>query len=211
MKLYEFGPSPNPRRVRMYLAEKSIEVATQQIDTLATEQFSQTFQKINPRGTIPALELDDGTVITESVSICRYFEELHPEPPLFGRNAREKAIIDMWIRRVDFECMSPAGDVVRNTLEMFKGRAIAGNPDSVPQIPALADRGRTSYARFINRFDEHLAENEFVAGDIFTVADIIAFVTLDYFIGRGVLKPPATAKNVLIWHGRIATRPSAAA
>lgn len=211
MKLYDFAPSPNPRRVRMYLAEKNIEVETEQVDTVATQQFSLKFQKINPRGTIPALELDDKTLITESISICRYFEELNPDPPLFGRDAKEKAIIDMWVRRVEFECMLPAADVVRNTLEMFKGRAIPGNPSGVPQIPELEERGRNSYARFINRFEEHLSENEFVIGDTFSIADVIAFVTLDYFAGRGVLELPVAAKSVLSWHGRIATRPSAAA
>ncbi len=210
MKLYDFSLAPNPRRVRMFLAEKGIEVPTVQINTREAEQFSEAFQKVNPRGTVPALVLDDGTTLTESVSICRYFEELHPEPPLFGRTTQEKAVIDMWNRRVEIECYAPSGDVVRNSLEMFKDRAIAGVPNGVPQIPALVERGRNSFARFVGRLDEQLAENKFIAGDNLSIADQTAFITLD-FAKRGELEVPATATNVLRWQAEMAARPSASA
>lgn len=210
MKLYDFALAPNPRRVRMFLAEKGIEVPTEQINTREAQQFSNEFQKINPRGTVPTLVLDNGTAITESVSICRYFEELHPEPSLFGSNAEEKAVIDMWNRRIEIECYGPAADVVRNSLEMFKDRAIAGLPSGVPQLPDLAARGRASYARFMDRLDPKLGKSQFIAGNKFSVADITAFIAMD-FAKRGQLEVPADASNILRWQSEIVSRPSASA
>jgi len=210
MKYYDFKLAPNPRRVRMFLAEKGIEVPSVQINTREAEQFSEAFLKVNPRGTVPALVLDDGTTITESVSICRYFEALHPEPPLFGRDAKERAVVDMWNRRVEIECYAPAADVVRNSLEMFNDRAIAGQPSGVPQIPELAERGRRSFARFVSRLDEHLAGSLFIAGDQLSIADQSAFIAFD-FAKRGELEVPGSAANILRWQAEIAARPSAAA
>ncbi|MEM6496952.1 MAG: glutathione S-transferase family protein [Pseudomonadota bacterium] len=210
MKLYDFALAPNPRRVRMFLAEKGIEVPTEQINTREAQQFSDEFQKINPRGTVPALVLDDGTAITESVSICRYFEDVHPEPNLFGANATERAVVDMWNRRTEIECYAPAADVVRNSLEMFKDRAIAGLPSGVPQLPGLVERGRASYARFLDRLDPELGNRQFLAGDNFSIADITAFIALD-FAKRGELEVPADASNIQRWQSEIAARPSASA
>ena len=210
MKLYDFALAPNPRRVRMFLAEKGIQVPVVSINTREKEQFSEAFLKVNPRGTIPSLVLDDGTVLTESVSICRYFEELHPEPALFGRDAKEKAVVDMWNRRMEIEGYAPAGDVVRNSLEMFEDRAIAGIPNGVPQIAALAERGRASFARFLGRLDERLGESHFIAGDQLSIADQTAFITID-FAKRGDLDVPETAKNLLRWQSEMAARPSASA
>jgi glutathione S-transferase len=210
MKLYDFSLAPNPRRVRMFLAEKGVEVPSVQINTRQAEQFSEEFLKINPRGTVPVLVLDDGTAITESVSICRYFEELHPEPALFGRDAREKAVVDMWNRRVEIECYAPAADVVRNSLEMFKDRAIAGQPSGVPQIAELAERGRNSFARFVVRLDQHLSDSAFIAGDQISIADQTAFISFD-FAKRGELEVPPSASNVLRWQAEMAARPSTSA
>ncbi len=211
MKLYDFTLAPNPRRVRMFLAEKGIEMPpTEQINTREAGQFSAEFQKVNPRGTVPALVLDDGTLLTESISICRYFEELHPEPSLFGRDAKENAVIDMWNRRVEIECYAPAADVVRNSLEIFKDRAIPGMPNGVPQIAALAERGRASVARFVGRLDQQLADNQFIAGDYLSIADQTAFITFD-FAKRGELEVPADAKNIARWQSEMAARPSASA
>lgn len=210
MKLYDFALAPNPRRVRMFLAEKGIKVPTEQINTREKEQFSEAFMKVNPRGTVPALVLDDGTTITESVSICRYFEELHPEPALLGRDAKEKAVVDMWNRRIEIEGYAPAGDVVRNSLDMFEDRAIAGIPSGVPQIAALAERGRASFARFLGRLDERLGESQFIAGDQLSIADQTAFITID-FAKRGELEVPASSTNILRWQGEMAARPSASA
>lgn len=210
MKLYDFALAPSPRRVRMFLAEKGIEVEMVQVNTREREQFSDWFQKINPRGTVPVLELDDGTLIGESVAICRYFEEAHPEPALMGRDAKDKAVVEMWNRRAEIECYGPAGDVVRNSLEMFKDRGIAGSPGGVPQIAALAERGRASFGRFLERLDERLGESKFVAGDAFTIADITAFISID-FAKRGELEVPAVCSNVQRWFSEVAKRPSAEA
>ena len=210
MKLYDFSLAPNPRRVRMFLAEKGIEVPTVQINTREAEQFSEAFLKVNPRSTVPALELDDGTVLTESVSICRYFEETQPEPALMGRNATEKAVVDMWNRRAEIECYLPAADVVRNSLDMFKDRGLPGMASGVPQIPALAERGRATFARFIERTDAHLANSQFLAGDRFSIADITLYIAID-FSKRGELEVPAACSNMLRWQSEIAARPSASA
>jgi len=210
MKLYDFTLAPNPRRVRMFLAEKAVDVPSVQINTREAEQFNEDFLTVNPRGTVPTLVLDDGTVLTESISICRYFEELHPEPSLFGRSAKEKAVIDMWNRRVEIEGYAPAADVVRNSLEMFHDRAIPGIPNGVPQIPALAERGRQSFARFIGRLDECLGASKFIAGDELSIADQTAFITFD-FAKRGELEVPASAQNILRWQREMAARPSASA
>ena len=210
MKLYDFSLAPNPRRVRMFLAEKGIDVPMVQINTREAEQFSDAFRKVNPRSTVPALELDDGTVLTESISICRYFEETQPEPVLMGRTATEKAVVDMWNRRAEIECYAPAADVVRNSLDMFKDRGLPGMPGGVPQIPALAERGRATFARFIERTDQHLAGNQFLAGDAFSIADITAYIAID-FAKRGELEVPAACTNMLRWQSEIAARPSASA
>jgi glutathione S-transferase len=211
MKLYDFALAPNPRRVRMFLAEKGIDgIPTVQVNTREAEQFSDWFRAVNPRCTVPALELDSGTVITESVAICRYFEELHPEPPLMGEGAEGKAVVEMWNRRMEIEGMSQVGDALRNGLPMFKDRGIAGLPGGVPQIPALAERGRAGFTRFLNNLDAHLAGSAFVAGDRFTIADITGFIAVE-LAQRVEMSVPAELANVTRWHGEIAARPSAAA
>lgn len=211
MRLYDFALAPNPRRVRMFLAEKSIEVPLVEVNTRERQQFEESFRAINPLCTVPALELDDGTCISESVAICRYFETLHPEPPLMGTDAKDKAIVEMWNRRVELMGYLPASEVVRNSLPMFEDRGLSGVTGGVPQIPALVDRGKQTLGRFFAMLDRQLADNSFVAGDAFTIADITAFITIE-FVKRGeVSMPEKGADNVKRWHGEIAARPSAAA
>jgi glutathione S-transferase len=211
MKLYDFALAPNPRRVRMFLAEKSIEVPLVQVNTREREQFEQSFVAKNPLCTVPVLELDDGTCISESVAICRYFEELHPEPPLMGTDAKDKAVIEMWNRRIEFNGYVPASEAVRNGLPMFEDRALAGRASGVPQIPALVDRGKQSLARFFAMLDHQLADNAFIAGRAFTIADITAFVTIEFAKRIEVELPESGAENLVRWHAEIAARPSAAA
>lgn len=210
MKLYDFALAPNPRRVRMFLAEKGIDVPTVQVNTREREQFADWFQKINPRGTVPVLELDDGTLITESVAICRYFEETHPEPPLMGRDAVDKAVVEMWQRVAELEGMAAVGEALRNTLPMFADRGLAGLPGGVPQIPALAERGRASFGRFLERLDNRLGNSRFLAGDAFTIADITAFIAIDT-AKRVEMGVPAFCANVQRWLDEVGGRPSAAA
>ncbi|NIM26995.1 MAG: glutathione S-transferase [Gammaproteobacteria bacterium] len=211
MKLYDFALAPNPRRVRMFLAEKSVEIPVVQVNTREREQFQASFMEKNPLCTVPVLELDDGTCISESVAICRYIEELHPEPPLMGTDAKDKAIVEMWNRRCEFNGYVPAAEAVRNGLPMFADRGIAGMPGGVPQIPALVERGKQSLGRFFEMLDRQLADNAFIAGQALTIADITAFVTIEFAKRIEVALPESGTENLVRWHGEIAARPSAAA
>lgn len=210
MKLYDFTLAPNPRRVRMFLAEKGIEVPTEQVNTREAEQFKPEFLAINPRGTVPALVLDDGTVLTESVAICRYFEETNPSPALFGSTPAEKAVVENWNRRAEIEGMQSVGDALRNSLPMFADRGLAGAPDGVPQIPALVERGKAMLLRWLGHLDQHLADNKFLAGENFSVADITAFISFET-AKRVEFEVPAEFANVQRWLKEVASRPSAQA
>jgi glutathione S-transferase len=211
MKLFDFALAPNPRRVRMFLAEKSVEIPLVQVNTREREQFAESFSAVNPLNAVPVLELDDGTCIAESVAICRYIEELHPEPPLMGTDAKDKAIVEMWNRRVELLGYVAASEAVRNALPMFEDRGLSGVPGGVPQIPALVERGKQTLGRFFALLDRQLADNPFVAGATFTIADITAFVTIEFAKRVDVEIPSIGADNVVRWHAEIASRPSAAA
>ena len=211
MRLFDFALAPNPRRVRMFLAEKSVEIPLVQVNTREREQFEESFKAINPLSMVPVLELDDGTCIAESVAICRYIEEIHPQPPLMGTDAKNRAIVEMWNRRVEFLGYAPTAEVVRNSLPMFEDRGLSGVPAGVPQIPALVERGKQSLARFFTLLDRQLADNQFVAGTAFTIVDITAFVTIEFAKRADVQIPDHGTDNVLRWHAEIASRPSASA
>ncbi len=210
MKFYDFSLAPNPRRVRIFLAEKGIEVPSVQINTREGEQFSDAYKAVNPNGVVPSLELDDGTCIGESVAICRYFEETNPAPPLMGRDAKEKAVIEMWNRRAELEGYQAAAEAFRNALPTFEDRALPGVLSGVPQIPALVERGKQSMVRFFKKLDTQLADNRFVAGDTFSIADITSFVTID-FATRVEIEIPDDCPNVARWFAEVAERPSASA
>jgi glutathione S-transferase len=210
MMLYDYPGAPNPRRVRMYLAEKGLEVPTVEVDLRARAQFGEAYRAVNPGCTVPALVLDDGTCIAESMAICRYFEALQPYPPLFGIDPAEKGLVEMWSRRAELDGYLPAQDVLRNTLRAFAGRALPGRDDDVPQLPELAERGRATFARFLARLDRRLDESEFLAGPRFTVADITAFVTVE-FAARAKLEIPESLTHLVRWRAEVAARPSAGA
>ncbi len=211
MRLFDFAPAPNPRRVRMFLAEKSVEIPLVQVNTRELEQFEPSFSGVNPLSAIPVLELDDGTCLAESVAICRYVEEVHPEPPLMGTDAKDKAIVEMWNRRMELVGYAAAAETVRNALPMFEDRGLSGVPGGVPQIPALVDRGKQTLGRFFGLLDGQLADNAFVAGEAFTIADITAFVTIEFAKRVEVGIPASGADNVQRWHADVASRPSASA
>ena len=210
MKLHEFELAPNARRVRMFLAEKGVQVPMVQVNVRERAQFAPDFLKMNPFSVIPVLELDDGTCIGESVAICRYFEALHPTPPLMGRDGKDAAIVEMWNRRAESNGLDAAGEVVRNAAPMFADRGVAGVPGGVPQIPALIERGKKRMARFFGLWDQQLARNAFVAGANFSIADITSFITIE-FAKRAEITIPAECGNVARWHEKIANRPSAKA
>jgi glutathione S-transferase len=203
MKLYDGGRAPNPRRTRIFLAEKGIKLPTQQIDLGALEHMSACYAAINPLKRVPALVLDDGTVITESIAICRYFEALQPEPALFGRDALETARVEMWNRRLELHLLFPISHVFRNTHPAMKAM-------EVPQVPAWAEANKPRILDFIGIVDRELEGRPFISGDNFTVADITGFISLD-FMKPAKLAVPDELKNLKRWHADLAARPSASA
>ncbi len=209
MKLYDYQPAPSPRRVRIYLAEKDLAIPTVQVDLAQRQQFESGFAKKNPSYTVPALELDDGTVISESMAICRYLEALYPDPPLFGTDARSQGLVEMWIRIIEYNGLAAVADMLRNSSQHFADRGLTGAPGGIAQIPALVERGQATLARFFERLDQRLEGREFIAGS-FSVADITALVVVDF--ARWVKQKPAESlDNLAAWHERVAARPSATA
>ena len=178
MKLFDFEPAANAQRVQVFIREKDIEIPTEQLNVREGKQFLEPFTSMNPFHCVPFLELDDGTVISESVSICRYLEEIYPNPALFGTTAETRAIIDMWLRRFELDGFIPLLHAVRNHAENFKGRVIPGTRTDLPQSPEMVARGIEMGKMFLERVEPHMADNEFVAGSRFSVADITAFFTV---------------------------------
>ncbi len=203
MKLYDGGRAPNPRRVRIFLAEKGISVPVEPVDLGALQQKSPAYTAVNPLQRVPALALDDGTVLTESVAICRYFEEMNPDPPLFGRNTLERARIEMWNRRMDMNFLTLVSHVFRNTHPAMKDM-------EVPQIPAWADANKPRIADFIALLDNELKDRPFVAGDNYSIADITGLVAVD-FMKPAKLEVAEELKNLRRWHADVSARPSARA
>jgi glutathione S-transferase len=203
MKLFDGGRAPNPRRVRIFLAEKGIEVPLVPIDMGALEHRKQEVSKRNPLQRLPVLELDDGAILTESVAICRYFEELYPEPALMGRGALGKAQVEMWQRRLEFNLFSAVANAFRHVHPAMKEW-------EVPQIPAWGEANKPKAVEFLKLLDAELAGREFAAGDEYSIADITGLVALD-FMKPARIQIPEEMTNVLRWHRAIASRPSAAA
>ena len=210
LKLYQSNASPNSRRVRIFLAEKGVCVTQIPVDLGAKEQFSAAYAAINPRQVVPTLLLADGTAIGEVPAIMRYLDEAYPERPLLGATAQEKAIIQMWERRMELEGFAAVMETVRNKAVSLKDRAIAG-PHDYEQIPALVDRGRRRIADFYADLESRLRESRFVANDQFSAADITAIVTIDFATKALELPIPAENKATHLWYDAVAARPSIAA
>ncbi len=203
MKLYGApSPAPNPRRVRIFLAEKGVELPETPIDMRKREHKSPEFRAKNSLGQIPTLELDDGVTISETVAICRYFEELHPAPPLFGTTALEKAMVDMWVRRAEFVLMTPVG--------MFWRHAHPYTAALLTQFRDFGESNRDSVASAMRWFDRELESRDYLAGDAFSMADICLLTTVDFANWIG-LETPAEHTRLRAWHDRVSARPSAAA
>jgi glutathione S-transferase len=209
MKFYDCSTAPSPRRVRIFLAEKGISVPTVQVDLRNGEQFSPAFRTINPDATVPVLELDNGTRIADAIGICIYFEATHPQPPLIGESAEEKALITERQRRAERNGFYAVMEAFRNSTPGLKGRALPG-PDDFEQIPALAERGRARVMRFFNEMDARLAHHSFVAGPRYSIADITALVTVD-FARWAKLSIPDECSHLRRWHAEVSARPSAKA
>jgi len=209
MKFHDCKTAPSPRRVRIFLAEKGIEIESVQVDLGAGEQFSEAFRKLNPDCVVPVLELDDGSCLSEVIAICDYLERQYPEPPLFGRNDVEHATVLMWNTKIEQQGLLGMMDAFRNSAKGLAGRALTG-PEPYEQIPELAERGRKRVLQFFRRLDGQLEGREFVCGDFFSVADITALAVVD-FAARGKISVPEDAANLKRWHAAISARPSASA
>ena len=207
MKFYANPTSPSPKRVRMFLAEKGLSVEEVLVDTMKGQHLETKFLTLNPWATIPVLELDDGTFISEAIACCRYLEEAHPEPPLMGRNPKEKAVIAMWEHRMEWDGFLAVAEMLRNTVDRMKGRGLTGT-SNFEQIPALAERGKKRITIFHDMLEARCSESGFIAGDTFTIADITAFISLEFGAAAG-LEPPERLSNLARWRAEIKDRPSA--
>jgi glutathione S-transferase len=204
MKLYTYPLAPNPRRLHIFLAEKGIELPVEQVDLKSGEQLGAAFRAANPLCTVPALVTDQGVTLTQVIAMCELLEELHPEPPLLGRGAIEKALVREWCHRVLLEGMVPIMEVLRNGSPAFAHRALPG-PVDVEQIPALAARGTGLLATFWRTLDAHLAGRDFMVGSSVTMADIDALVTCDFarWIRQSI---PEDCAHIRRWHAALGAR-----
>lgn len=200
MKLYDQARAPNPRRVRIFLAEKGISVQLVSVDLGKLEHKSPEFTRINPRQAVPALVLDDGTVISETMAICRYFEALQPEPNLFGATPLEQAQVEMWQRRVELELFLPVATVLRHL-----NPAMAAM--EVPQVPQWGEANKPKVLAFLEFLNGELADRAYVAGARFTVADITTIVAVDFM--RAIrTEVPEHLTHVRRWRDVVSERPS---
>lgn len=202
MKLYDLKSGLNPRRVRIFLAEKGLSIPTVEIDMMGGENKAETFLAKNPMGTMPVLEFDDGSYLAESMAICRYFEELHPDPPLFGRDTLDRARVEMWNRRMELEVQRPIQDVFIHTSPIWKTRR--------QQVP---EYGRVMQAQVLERMawlNRELGLRRYIAGDTYTVADITAQCAL--LMGKHTgTSIPEDMTDLLRWYGEVTSRPTARA
>jgi glutathione S-transferase len=202
MKLYSApDPAPNPRRVRIFMAEKGISIAEEMLSLRDRAHKAENFRAKNLMGQVPTLELDDGRTLSETVAICRYLDALHPEPPLFGRDAFEQAEVDMWIRRVEFTLMTPVA--------MFWRHAHPFTAQLLTQFNDFGESNRALYASACRLFDKALGDGRpYLAGDAYTMADICALTTVDFAQFTG-LAPPEEAAGFGAWRARVSARASA--
>jgi glutathione S-transferase len=203
MKLYDGGRAPNPRRVRIFLAEKGISIPTEPVDLGTMQHKSPDFTAVNPLQRLPALVLDDGTVLTESIAICRYFEGAQPEPLLFGRPGLEAALIEMWNRRLELNLYIPVSQVFRHLHPAMKAY-------EVPQVEAWGEANKPRVLAFLKLLNAELANRTFVAGNTYSVADITGLIAVD-FMKAAKLTVPEDLAHVRRWHALVSARPSAVA
>jgi glutathione S-transferase len=197
------NPAPNPRRVRIFLAEKRLTVPMTEVSIPKGEHRGEAYLAVNGLGQTPSLVLDDGAVLTESVAICRYFEALHPEPPLFGTGARGIAEVDMWTRRAELRLMSPLSMVWAHT-HPFTARVVK------PQYTEFGESQRPRVLAAMGEFDRALDGREFLDGRGYSIADIVLLTTVDFAAFIGLAMPEALG-HLRGWHARVSARPSAAA
>ncbi len=202
MKIYETRTAPNARRVRMFLAEKDIDMEYVQVDIEKGENLGEDYRRKNPTTKVPVLELDDGSYIGESAAICRYFEALHPENPLMGSTPREKAEIEMWHRQVEFYFLLPVAMCFQHVTGYFK--------DRMTPVAAYGEECGKQAVAFLERLNERLRASTYLAGEDFSIADILALCTLDF--ARVVkIRPDDSHTHIARWYEQVNSRPSARA
>jgi len=201
MKLFDGGKAPNPRRVRIFLVEKGIEVPLVPVDMGAWGHRGPDIAQRNPLRRLPVLELDDGTIITESIAICRYFEELNPKPALFGEGPVGKALVEMWQRRIELHLLFPVSQAFRHIHPAMKDW-------EVPQIAEWGEANKPKALEFLELLDSELAQRQFAAGDTYSVADITGMIALDFMKPARIAIPDNLA-NVHRWYTELRARPSA--
>jgi glutathione S-transferase len=205
MKFYDCKTAPSPRRVRIFIAEKNIELETIEIDLANREQLGAAFKVINPDCTVPVLELDDGTRLTEVFAICQYLDDAFPKPSLMGSGAAERALVTMWNTKIEHQGLAAIGDYFRNLAKGMKGRALTG-PDDYEQIPELVDRGRRRLEMFMDKMERHLNDKEYVVGDAFSIADISLLVAID-FAARTKIRIEDDMVGLRRWYELVSARP----
>ena len=207
MKLYTFPQAPSPRRVHLLLAEKGVRVEECHIDLMKGEHFKPPLSEINPECTVPVLELTDGTSLAQVMAICRYLEELHPDPPLFGDSPQSRAMVTERNRWVEMNGFFAVADAFRNTTSGMRDHAVPG-ARPVAQIPELAERGHERYQWFLEDLDVWLAEHDHVGDKDFSVADITAWVAIE-FAGWAIKEEmPPSLTHLADWHRRVGARPA---
>lgn len=203
MKLYDQPRTPNPRRVRIFLAEKGISVPSETIDLMQRHNTSPEFTALNPYQSIPVLVLDDGTALSESVAICRYFEELHPSPALFGTGALGRAEVEMWNRRMELGLFARVTHAFRHLIPAMEVM-------ESPQFPAWGEANKAKVLEHYKLMDAQLARHRYIAGETFSIADITALVAVDFTRPLKIARPTEFA-HLERWYGEVSTRPSAKA
>ena len=201
MHIIQTARAPNPRRVRIFLAEKAIEMRFEEMDLMASALKSEDFTKLNPWQRVPILVLDDGRVLAETIAICRYFEELHPQPALMGEGAFGRANVEMWQRRVEQGLFQSVAHVLRHLNPRMSHL-------EVPQVQAWGEANRIKVEDELVRLDKQLANFPFIAGDKYSIADITAFVAVE-FMKAAKLELSHSLRNITRWRGEISGRPSA--
>jgi glutathione S-transferase len=203
MKIIETRTAPNPRRVRIFLAEKGVSVPFEEMEFKRDLLKSEAFTKLNPMQKVPVLVLDDGTVISETVAICRYFEELYPAPALFGVGAVGRATVEMWQRRIELNLLLPTAQAFRHLHPSMAGM-------EVPQVAAWGEANKPRVLDMLALLDQHLASHRFLSGDAYSIADITGLIAIDFMRAARIQRPEAMA-HVTRWHSEISARPSAKA
>src|ERR1700689_49179 len=203
MKIYNSSLAPNPRRLRIFVAEKGLKIPTEEVDIFTGKNRTPEMLAKNPAGGLPFVELDDGTHLAESVAICRYLEGLHPEPNLMGKDNREQAFIEMWNRRMELNLFAVAARAFQHTNELFKAR--------IKQFPEYGETQRETVKQQLQWLDAQIGNKPFIAGDRFTIADITALVGVDFAAQAAGVPMDPSLKNLARWHQSVSSRPSASA